>query len=179
MTRRKQLEGLVQSRRLHASILFLKNYFGSWVSDHRATAVSSPCLDTCVQLLRCCIHSTMTSVKIASITRTDLEGLEETAPSITDVKHLSSYNWIDWWLLIQYHEMNIVKGMDLNQGGCTSELGPAFLGGPQCPALSGYAECHFRLVRNIQYNAPSTTSAMTFCPFASLQVVMTRSSSNS
>jgi hypothetical protein len=37
----------------------------------------------------------MTSVKVASISRTDLEGLEETAPSITDVKHLSSYNWVD------------------------------------------------------------------------------------
>ncbi|KAI2838561.1 hypothetical protein CBS147343_9967 [Aspergillus niger] len=37
----------------------------------------------------------MTSVKIASISRVDLEGFEETTPSITDVKHLSSYNWID------------------------------------------------------------------------------------
>lgn len=37
----------------------------------------------------------MTSVKVASISRTDLKGLEETIPTITDVKHLSSYNWID------------------------------------------------------------------------------------
>ncbi|RAQ60936.1 hypothetical protein AFCA_011028 [Aspergillus flavus] len=37
----------------------------------------------------------MTSVKVASISRTDLEGLEETIPTITHVKHLSSYNWID------------------------------------------------------------------------------------
>ncbi|KAI3027373.1 hypothetical protein CBS147347_4659 [Aspergillus niger] len=37
----------------------------------------------------------MTPVKIASISRVDLKGFEETTPSITDVKHLSSYNWID------------------------------------------------------------------------------------
>ncbi|CAK47955.1 hypothetical protein M747DRAFT_317254 [Aspergillus niger ATCC 13496] len=37
----------------------------------------------------------MTSIRIASISRMDLEGHEETAPSITDVKHLSSYNWME------------------------------------------------------------------------------------
>ncbi|PYH68102.1 uncharacterized protein BO88DRAFT_464017 [Aspergillus vadensis CBS 113365] len=37
----------------------------------------------------------MNSVRIASISRMDLEGHEETAPSITDVKHLLSYNWME------------------------------------------------------------------------------------
>ncbi|GKZ85982.1 hypothetical protein AnigIFM56816_000830 [Aspergillus niger] len=37
----------------------------------------------------------MTSVKIAGISRVDLKDFEEITPSITDVKHLSSYNWID------------------------------------------------------------------------------------
>ncbi|KAB8202240.1 hypothetical protein BDV34DRAFT_237091 [Aspergillus parasiticus] len=37
----------------------------------------------------------MTSARIASISRKDLDGLEDPAPSITDIKHPSSYNWMD------------------------------------------------------------------------------------